>query len=253
REVHAWSKLRHKNVLPLLGITTEFPHTISFVSAWMAKGNAHDYVQDKAVDPRPLVRCRIEGIARGLQYLHERKPGSIFHGDLKGSNVLISSEGRALLTDFGLSRVVNSSLKMTADKICGGTLNWMAPEILDGKEVSAEGDVWAFGMTALELFTGKVPYHDRREYLAVLCAITRGPPTRPSEDETFSRLTDNWWEMCSSCWNRQPFLRPPMSHVVKSISLLCTGKAGHVVAVENRFLGVSGLPKSPLLCQRPDM
>ncbi|KAL4072066.1 kinase-like domain-containing protein [Scleroderma citrinum] len=171
REVYTWSKLRHKNVHPLLGITTEFDHTISFVSAWMEKGNAIDYVQDKEVDPRPL----IEGIARGLHYLHDYKPASIFHGDLKGSNVLVSQDGRALLTDFGFTRVVNSSLKMTVDKICGGALNWMAPEIISGGEVSAEGDVWAFGMTVLELFTRNIP---------------RYPPSRPSEDETLSRLTD---------------------------------------------------------------
>ena len=59
REVHAWSKLCHKNVLSLLGITTEFDRTISLVSVWMENGNAHDYVQDKEVDPRPLVRCRV--------------------------------------------------------------------------------------------------------------------------------------------------------------------------------------------------
>ncbi|KAL4065582.1 kinase-like domain-containing protein [Scleroderma yunnanense] len=84
REVYTWSKLRHKNVHPLLGITTEFDHTISFVSAWMEKGNAIDYVQDKEVDPRPL----IEGIARGLHYLHDYKPASIFHGDLKGVSII---------------------------------------------------------------------------------------------------------------------------------------------------------------------
>ena len=58
REVHTWSKLHHRNVLPLLGITTDFDYTISIVSAWMEKGNAHDYVQDPAVDPRPLVISR---------------------------------------------------------------------------------------------------------------------------------------------------------------------------------------------------
>jgi len=65
------------------------------------------------------------------------------------SNVLVSRECNALLTDFGLSRVVDSSLKLTRTNVCGGTLNWMAPEQLDRGEVSAEADVWAFGMTAM--------------------------------------------------------------------------------------------------------
>ena len=63
-------------------------------------------------------------------------------------NVLISPEGHALLTDFGLSRVVNSSFNVPSLP-GGGTLRWMAPEILDGTESTAAGDVWAFGMTCL--------------------------------------------------------------------------------------------------------
>jgi len=55
KEVHVWSKLRHENVLSLLGITTQFDLTLSIVSPWMSRGNAHDYVQDRAVDPCPLV------------------------------------------------------------------------------------------------------------------------------------------------------------------------------------------------------
>ena len=55
REVHLWSKLRHKNIVCLLGITTTFDFTVSIVSEWMGKGNAHDYVQDESIDPRPLV------------------------------------------------------------------------------------------------------------------------------------------------------------------------------------------------------
>jgi len=50
-----WSKLRHVNVLPVLGITTIFELTPSIVSLWMQNGNAYDYVQDQSVDPRPLV------------------------------------------------------------------------------------------------------------------------------------------------------------------------------------------------------
>jgi len=55
REAHVWSKLDHKNVLPFIGITTDFEVSISLVSKWMTMSTAHDYVQDKTVDPRPLV------------------------------------------------------------------------------------------------------------------------------------------------------------------------------------------------------
>jgi len=55
KEVHLWSKLRHENVLPLIGITTEYDLTISIVSRWMQNGNAREYVQERNRDPRPLV------------------------------------------------------------------------------------------------------------------------------------------------------------------------------------------------------
>ena len=55
KEVQVWSKLQHENILPLLGITTDFDFTVSIVSPWMQAGNAFDHVQDESVDPGPLV------------------------------------------------------------------------------------------------------------------------------------------------------------------------------------------------------
>ncbi|KAL4079685.1 hypothetical protein J3A83DRAFT_4086203, partial [Scleroderma citrinum] len=84
RELHLWSKLRHENIVRLLGVTTTFDFTVSIVSEWMAKGDAYNYVQDTSIDPRPL----LVGIAHGLHYLHNHPQGPIFHGDLKGVCIL---------------------------------------------------------------------------------------------------------------------------------------------------------------------
>ena len=54
-EARTWSKLSHQNVLPLHGITTDFDDAISMVSTWMDNGDAHHYVQNPEIDPRPLV------------------------------------------------------------------------------------------------------------------------------------------------------------------------------------------------------
>ena len=53
--MHTWSKLDHPNVLPLIGITTQFDLTVSIVSPWMENGNARDFVHTEFVDPCPLV------------------------------------------------------------------------------------------------------------------------------------------------------------------------------------------------------
>ena len=103
-EAHAWSRLQHENVLSLIGIVTVFDFAVSFVSEWMDNGNAYDYVQNDANDPRHLVSnnfqlantskqslAQLLGIASGLNYLHNIGDKPIIHGDLRGVRVIIGS------------------------------------------------------------------------------------------------------------------------------------------------------------------
>lgn len=251
--VHALSKLEHANVLPLLGITTDFNMTVSIVTPWMEKGNAHDYVQNKGVDPRPLIK----GIAEGLHYLHNREPNAIFHGNLKGVNVLISGNDQALLTDFGLCHLVNFSPRRRDRKklhndigfpssgwldanlifplskwhITGlynnidfppsrwdsepeSTLKWPSPEISAGGEISAQADVRTFGMTVLELFTRQCPVRPP----GTSTLYDEPGPHRPSIEDTYGRMTDEWWDLCSECWKHDPAFRPTIFHIIKTIA-----------------------------------
>lgn len=66
-------------------------------------------------------------------------------------NVLISDDGHALLTDFGFSHLANASFSLAVEQRPGGTPNWMPPEYLEADQcvMTAAGDVWSFGMTAL--------------------------------------------------------------------------------------------------------
>ena len=65
-------------------------------------------------------------VARGLQYLHERKP-SVIHRDCKSSNILITGKGVAKIADFGLAKVKQSTRSMVRSLV--GTVNWQAPEL----------------------------------------------------------------------------------------------------------------------------
>lgn len=147
REVHVWSKLCHPNIAKLLGFVTEFDDTLSMVSEWMAKGNAYQYVQDQSVDPRPLLL----DIAKGLTYLHTRESGAIYHGNLKGFNVLISNDGHALLAGFGSACFSNSSFDISFPADDVGLRHHSPPESFSNEncKLSAAGDIWSFGMTAL--------------------------------------------------------------------------------------------------------
>lgn len=65
-----------------------------------------------------------------------------------------------------------------------------------------------------ELFTAKHPFHTQR----LIRQMMQGPPNRPTRQETYSRLTNKWWQICSSCWKLDPSLRPSMSELVEAIA-----------------------------------
>ncbi|KAG6329690.1 hypothetical protein ID866_9398 [Astraeus odoratus] len=179
---------------------------------WMGKGTARKYVQDKSIDPRPI----LSDIANGIEYLHNHNP-PIYHGDLNGNNVLISDDGRALLTGFHFSYMVASSFSMTGS-IHGGSFNWMSPEALHDLSITPQRDVWAFGMTALELFTRAIPFPDIRHPSGVMIRILRGPlPERPSDESTCSRMSDAWWNICCSCWVHEKEKHPTISNIIDAI------------------------------------
>ena len=71
-----------------------------------------------------------------------------------------------------------------------------------------------------ELFTREDPFHPTTGYLNVMKRINKGPPDRPSVDDTESRLTDEWWSMCGECWNTEPSLRPAMVEVANKIEMM---------------------------------
>ncbi|KAG6329484.1 hypothetical protein ID866_9605, partial [Astraeus odoratus] len=208
-----WSRLQHNNIVLVLGVVTKFDYSVSIVCEWVPNGNAHDYVQDKDIDPRPLLR----DIARGLQYLHNRSD-PIVHGDLRGKNVLISQDGHALLADYGLIAVIDSSFSMTAATPIHPTVRWMAPEQINGYgKATTQGDIWAFAMTTLELFTREVPYNGIRDTRSVIHHVLRETPSRPSSESTCNRMTDGWWGICELCWERNESLRPSILGILNKI------------------------------------
>ncbi|KAJ7036965.1 kinase-like domain-containing protein, partial [Mycena alexandri] len=212
REVHTWSKLDNDHILPLRGITLDLGRTLSIISPWMANGSAKKYISDGTVDPAPLLR----DVATGLRYLHTRED-PVYHGDLKGDNIMVTEDGRALLADFGFSVLVSSSFSLAITHPTGGTRPWMAPEKLAGKGDSAAADIYSFAMMTVELFTRKDPFHGEPRLTSE--AIQNGRrPRKPTPDVTLNRLTDNWWNICKACWDTDPSRRWAAKQILESIT-----------------------------------
>ncbi|ERL92363.1 hypothetical protein D910_09677 [Dendroctonus ponderosae] len=126
----------------------------------------------------------------GIVYLHE---SNVIHRDVKGSNILLTKEGEVKLCDFGLGK----KLTQNDDKLydCVGSSCWMAPELVTAnKEDSEKGfydnrvDVWALGITAIELAEGAAPFRNMQP-CRVLFEIVKNPPPAL---EKISNWTENF-------------------------------------------------------------
>lgn len=87
------------------------------------------------------------GVAQAIAYLHDM---DVVYGDVKGGNILISPDGRPLLAGFGLSKFVWFMDTSTALR-GAGSVRWQSPELWDGERKSFASDVYAFGMTIVEV------------------------------------------------------------------------------------------------------
>ncbi|MFB9926241.1 serine/threonine-protein kinase [Amycolatopsis halotolerans] len=106
----------------------------------------------------------------------------IVHRDVKPGNVLIASDGRAKLTDFGISRSVRTDETVTDSPLIGGTPDYLAPEVAQGHAPTAASDVFSLGATLFAAVEGKAPFSGGNEY-ATIRRVAEGtvPPTRHAD------------------------------------------------------------------------
>lgn len=122
-------------------------------------GSAFKYIADGQTIPEDECWKMLHDVASGLAYLHEKTP-PLIHQDIKPDNILIDDEGRYLITDFGISARVRSTIRGgKAQEQSGGTLAYMGPERFstNPKPIMAS-DVWSLGAMMYELMTGLPPF-----------------------------------------------------------------------------------------------
>ncbi|CAL5344663.1 unnamed protein product [Camellia sinensis] len=150
-------KLQHKNLVRLLGFCIDGEESCSSMNTCPMAALMSSYL----VHPRKRAQMNwsrrlniINGIARGMLYLHQDSRLRIIHRDLKPSNVLLDSELNPKISDFGLARIFgrNDGAINTAKIV--GTYGYMAPEFAMKGLYSIKSDVFSFGVLLIEIITG---------------------------------------------------------------------------------------------------
>ncbi|KAG8368535.1 hypothetical protein BUALT_Bualt15G0055700 [Buddleja alternifolia] len=155
-EVRIISRLRHRNLVQLLGWCHEKKELL-LVYEFMPNGSLDSHLfKGRSVLSWGLRFKIAQGLASALLYLHEEWEQCVVHRDIKSSNIMLDSNFNAKLGDFGLARLVDHE-KGSQTTVLAGTMGYMAPECAITGKASKETDVFSFGVVALEICCGKRP------------------------------------------------------------------------------------------------
>jgi serine/threonine protein kinase len=217
RELAIVNHLAHPNIVQFLGAcTTSIP--LCIVTEFLPGGNLADLLVARGSNnPFPLGRALNWALdtAKGMRYLHERRPTMIIHRDLKPENLLFSASGRVKITDFGLSKSAmqlrgersRSSEEQTVSRTTCGTWLYTAPEVFKKEPYTAKVDQFAFAMILFELLQGAPPF---RSIPAEEATLQLALGQRPE----FTRdIMPELRELIERCWHQDPGKRPSFGEV----------------------------------------
>ncbi len=213
REIQLARRVTHPNVCRTFDVFRHqesnedgTPRETLIVSMELLRGETLDHRirRQKQLSPEEALPL-IEQMAAGLHAAHQ---AGVVHRDFKSNNVILmeqSSPGsatRAVITDFGLARSAISggeSLTGTLDML--GTPAFMAPEQLDGGEITPATDVYALGIVIYQMLTGKLPFSGES---AISMALKRLTAPAPSPREIVPGLRREWEAAVLRCMERNP-------------------------------------------------
>lgn len=142
-----------------------------------------------------VAMCVLEALA----FLHRR---NIIHRDLKAANILVTKDHVIKLADFGVAITDDKQISEVA-----GSPYWMAPEVIKEHKSSFASDIWSFGITMIELFTGNPPYSESSPAAAVRKIASDMPPVLGTGSQELRRMVER-------CLHDDPLQRPTATELL---------------------------------------
>ncbi|XP_048130083.1 probable LRR receptor-like serine/threonine-protein kinase At1g56140 isoform X3 [Rhodamnia argentea] len=226
-EIATISAVQHRNLVKLYGCCIDADNRLL----------VYEYLENKSLDQAMFGQRSLNldwatrydiclGVARGLAYLHEESRLRIVHRDVKASNILLDSNLTPKISDFGLAKLYDDKKTHISTRVAG-TIGYLAPEYAMRGHLTEKADVFAFGVVALELVSGRSnsdPSLAEEKIYLLEWAWNLHETNRVVElvDSRLSEFNEEEAKRMVAiallCTQTSPALRPPMSRVVAMLS-----------------------------------
>jgi len=253
REARTAAALSHPHIIPIYAVK-ESENVLCFVMKYV-RGRALDAViRDVGPLPIAMVQAILAHVSDALGYAHRH---GVIHRDVKSANIMLDEDGWAVVTDFGIAKVVQAE-GLTLTGVTVGTPTYMSPEQCDMREVTGASDQYSLGVVAYEMLTGHLPFKGDST-MSVMYAHFNEPPRPVTElrpdcppnlgagvmrmlEKEPSRRWPSMDDVVAVCG--RPSLRHDDPVRREMITLAKAGDSAHLLAQLNT-------PTSPIVLSRP--
>jgi serine/threonine protein kinase len=173
QEARAIAALEHPHILPVYDFGTQ--DGLTYMVMRYVRGGTLTNLMGTPLSYERIVRL-VSDVARALDYAHKQ---GVVHRDIKPSNILIDKNGEALLTDFGIAKLIEGSsgaTQLTGSGTILGTPAYMSPEQAKAQHVDGRSDVYSLGVVLYELLTGQQPFQAETPVAVVLKHVSEPLP-----------------------------------------------------------------------------
>jgi serine/threonine protein kinase/Tfp pilus assembly protein PilF len=187
-EAKAAAALNHPNIATIYAIE-ESKDQIFIVMEFIDGVELKDKIKSNLLPIDEAINISIQ-IAEGLEAAHKK---GVVHRDIKSQNIMITSDGKVKIMDFGLAKIKGGS-QLTKIGSTVGTAAYMSPEQAKGEEVDQRTDIWALGVILYEMLTGKLPFEGDYEQAVIYSILNELPKPiamqRTDVPETILKISD---------------------------------------------------------------
>ena len=218
KEARCLKSLLHPNVIQFLGIVWEQDY-LAVVLEYAANGDLINFMQKQTLHPYLKAKLLCD-VAKGVSYLHWL-PKQIIHNDLKASNILVSDDITAKITDFSTAYWQSMTTKLyyvqsEENNLKAATCTHVSPERwLDENESNTKSDVYSYGIVIWETYSEQSPFALIKGTERIKLAVTSGQ--RPDKKLLQKTMPIEMNELMLQCWHQEPSERPEMRNVVQQL------------------------------------